>query len=410
MRNEKLKDILDDAVSGIGEDPRLLGKVLSRAENGEDVQMTKKVSTGTLLIAAVIILLMSAGIAAVSGWGVLDFLKNEEKNTEVTATPIGKEAETEHARLRVDSAVYDGGVLAFDWTVENKDPEVPMWCWLEKFDINGRAHESEIVNDGYYSHFEDNQWLPGEMYPDGIAQSGEFVPLPYGIAGEETIRVELTLKVYRPNRPVALVNTDGAYGKEVEQKMAEGYFPIPSFSWGDGVQWPDGFFMAEEDPAACPEGWSIAVSGDPVLDDRMGGMTEEVLEIRFDVAKQTQGRGKETVKLQAQEKYENEYCTATYVQADVSPLGLYLTLRVKPKNDQCTPRNNCRLTDGDGNALEGIRFYPTSHVHNPSFEYPGEMVWMYEWSMVRPEDLPDTISLSCRLENGEDMIFPVKVR
>ena len=80
MRNEKLKDILDDAVSGIGEDPRLLGKVLSRAENGEDVQMTKKVSTGTLLIAAVIILLMSAGIAAVSGWGVLDFLKNEEKN------------------------------------------------------------------------------------------------------------------------------------------------------------------------------------------------------------------------------------------------------------------------------------------------------------------------------------------
>ena len=27
-----------------------------------------------------------------------------------------------------------------------------------------------------------------------------------------------------------------------------------------------------------------------------------------------------------------------------------------------------------------------------------------------PEDLPDTISLSCRLENGEDMIFPVKVR
>ena len=263
MRNEKLKDILDDAVSGIGEDPRLLGKVLSRAENGEDVQMTKKVSTGTLLIAAVIILLMSAGIAAVSGWGVLDFLKNEEKNTEVTPTPVGKEAETEHARMRVDSAVYDGGVLAFDWTIENKDPEVPMWCWMEKFTINGRAHESDIVNDGYFPHFEDTQWLPGEMYPEGIAQSGEFVPLPYGIAGEETIRVELTLKVYRPNRPVALIDTEGAYGKEVEQKMAEGYFPIPSFSWGDGVQWPDGFFMVEEDPAACPEGWSSAVSGDP---------------------------------------------------------------------------------------------------------------------------------------------------
>ena len=34
MRNDKLKDCLDDAVSGIGKDPQLLGKVLSRAENG----------------------------------------------------------------------------------------------------------------------------------------------------------------------------------------------------------------------------------------------------------------------------------------------------------------------------------------------------------------------------------------
>ena len=83
---------------------------------------------------------------------------------------------------------------------------------------------------------------------------------------------------------------------------------------------------------------------------------------------------------------------------------------MNPKNDQCEPRGNCRLTDGEGNALEGIRFYPSEKVHNASMEYDGAMVWRYQWSMVRPEDLPDTISLSCRLENGEDMIFPVKVR
>ena len=79
MNNDKLKQCLDDAASGIREDPWLLQKVLWRAENGEETQMRKKVSAGTILIALTIVWLMSIGIAAVSNWTVLDFLKDWEE-------------------------------------------------------------------------------------------------------------------------------------------------------------------------------------------------------------------------------------------------------------------------------------------------------------------------------------------
>jgi len=66
------------------------------------------------------------------------------------------------------------------------------------------------------------------------------------------------------------------------------------------------------------------------------------------------------------------------------------------------------LTDGDGTPLEGDRFTPDVcyrvDTGNP------EIVWRYRWSRIRLKDLPDTISLTCILENGEKLVFPVKVR
>ena len=42
MMNEKLKDCLDDALSGIRENPWLYQQVLHRAERNEQIQMKKK--------------------------------------------------------------------------------------------------------------------------------------------------------------------------------------------------------------------------------------------------------------------------------------------------------------------------------------------------------------------------------
>ena len=418
MKNEKMKDCLDDALSDIREDPWLLGKVLSRVENGEDIQMKKKVSLGTVLIALLIVLLMSAGIAAVCGWNVLDFLKEWDQEGPYITTTVQQEAETDGARLRVESAVYDGEKLAFDLTLESRNTDVPMWCWVEKLTVNGEACEPGIVcvpartgsEDGLLtvvsSGFED-QWLPNEEYPDGIAKCGEIVDLSLIHAdGQENVHVEMRVKTYRPIRPVTLIDTTGSFRDELEQKAAEGYYVIPGFKM-DQIICPDGFFCPEEDLDCCPEGWSIAVSGHPE-ENGMGGMTVETLEICFDAQKTELVEG--VVHLQPQESYENEYCTAVFEKARVSPLGLELTLRVKPNNDQCVPKGVCRLADGEGNRLTGSHFFPDERERYASDEYEGELIWQYRWKYLQFEDLPDIIALTCTLKNGEELYFPVRVR
>ena len=412
MKNEKLKDCLDDALSGIGENPWLLRQVLARAESEENKPVKRKISFGTVLIAILLVLVMSAGVAAVTQWNVLDFLQEWGKDAAVTPAPVGQEAETEHARLRVDSAFYDGGVLAFDLTLENKDPSVPVYCWVETFTVNGKAYEPGIIEHAganMWSVCDFNEhWLPGDEYPEGIARCGELLSLDPDGAGEENARVEMKVNVYRPNRPVALVNTDSgnSYREEVERKIAEGYFVISASSWGGEELYPDGFVMPEEDLDACPEGWSVAVSGVPPVEatEMMGGMTTETLEICFNTEK-TENTGWNR-KLIPQESYENEYCTAVYDQADLSLMGMYLTLRITPKEEGLELTRNGHLTDGEGNAL---KLYPMEMNEYSPPDHPEEIVRSYRWFKINPEELPDLISLTCRLKNGEDMVFPVKV-
>ena len=419
MKNEKLKNCIDDALSDIREDPWLLGKVLSRAKNEDGMPVKKRITLGTVLIMLVIVLLMSAGIAAVSGWNVLDFLNEwEDKPAPYIMNTVQQESETENARLKAASVVYDGETLAFDMTLENKHPEVPMWCWVEKLTVNGEPCEPGIVcvparsgsEDGSLdvvsSGFED-QWLPNEEYPDGIAKCGEIVDLSLIHAGgKESVHVEMRVRTYRPIRPVTLIDIDGSFREELEQKAAEGYYAIPGYQW-DQILYPEGHFCPEEDLSICPEGWSIAVSGSPE-ENGMGGMTEEPMEISFDAPKTELVEG--TVHLQPQESYENEYCTAVFEKAQFSPLGLELTLRVKPKNDQCVPKGICRLADGEGNRLTGSSFFPDGRERHASDEYEGELIWQYRWKFLQFEELPDTIALTCTLENGEELYFPVKVR
>lgn len=408
MKNEKLKDCIDDALSGIGENPWMLRQVLARAESEEDKPVKRKISFGTVVIVLMVVILMSVGIAAVTQWNVLDFLKEWGKEAPVTPTPVGQQSETEHALLRVDSAFYDGGVLAFDLMLENKDPEVPLYCWVESFTVNGKAYEPGIINfdAGFYICDFNEQWLPNDQYPDGVARCGELLYLAPGEAGEKNACVEMKVNVYRPNRPVALVNTDSgsSFREEMEQKIAEGYFVISASSWGGQEAYPDGFFVPEEDLDVCPEGWAVSVSGAPPVEGTklMGGMTTETLEICFRTEKtENTGVGR---KLIPQENYENEYCTAVYDQADISPMGMYLTLRIIPKDDGLHLTRNGHLTDGEGNAL---RYYPLEMNEYSPPDHPEEIVRSYRWVGINPDELPDMISLTCRLENGDDMIFPV---
>ncbi len=57
MRNEKLKDCLDDALSGIQENPWLYQQVLHRAEREENTQMKKKLSFSFVSVIAILLVL-----------------------------------------------------------------------------------------------------------------------------------------------------------------------------------------------------------------------------------------------------------------------------------------------------------------------------------------------------------------
>ena len=101
MRNEKLKDCLDDALSGIRENPWLYQQVLHRAERNEQIQMKKKISFSMVLVFCLAAVTMSIAIAAVSGWSVLDFLfGGREIKPEMDVMPIHQESVSDGAYLK----------------------------------------------------------------------------------------------------------------------------------------------------------------------------------------------------------------------------------------------------------------------------------------------------------------------
>ena len=403
MKNEKLKDWIDDALSGIGENPWMLRQVLARAESEENKPVKRKISFGTVLIAMLFMALMSVGIAAVTRWNVLDFL-----NTEIPyiTAPVGKEAETDGAKLRVESVLYDGEKLAFDWTLENKRPEVPFWCYMEELTINGRDIIDHYTGDHCIEY-----WLPGDDYKDGIAQSGDLFEYPLGTTGADIVHIHMKVSTYRPIRPIGLVDTDkDGFGKEVEQKIAEGYFAVPACFDSDGGYVIDGFFDPEPDLNVCPEGWSIAVSGDPTTVDitqEMGGMTVESLVLDFDAVKTAPVEN--IRKLKTQEVYDNEYCTAVVEQADISDLGMRLVLRVTPKNDQCKFPINITLSDGINKGLNGMLYGPIEHTESPSIDKEGEMVWKFRWYGKYLEGLPEKFFIRMRMQDWTDIYFPIEL-
>ena len=64
MRNEKLKDCLDDALSGIQENPWLYQQVLHRAEREENTQIKKKLSFSFVSVIAILLVLGAVAYAA----------------------------------------------------------------------------------------------------------------------------------------------------------------------------------------------------------------------------------------------------------------------------------------------------------------------------------------------------------
>ncbi|MBP5728659.1 MAG: hypothetical protein J6Y48_16430, partial [Clostridia bacterium] len=323
MKKDELKDSLDDALSGIKEDPWLLTRVLSRAESMEDTPVKKKIAFGTVQVVLAIILLMSVGIASIGSLNHPDSLKDHEIIPMTTPAFSRTEAEGEFSRLWIESPVYDGSHIRFTWNLENKNPEVPMWCWVEKITCNG-IEDQDLPDIGL------EQWIPGTLSGEGSVSNEYFKEVPNELQGAETIHVEMKVNLSRPVRPWKTQETEKRFREELEAAIAEGYFVIPSYS-GAGEEELEGYFEPEEDLNVCPEGWSIAVSGGPLPDDTMGDIIVETLDVSFDAVKPDPGNG--LILLQTQDVYEDEFCTVVFEKAESTSLATYLTVRMKLKDD-----------------------------------------------------------------------------
>ena len=387
MNSERFRKQVHRAVEKVSpamkSDPFLAQKIRVRAWENEEKPLKRRVSAGAVILTAFVVISMGVGIAAVSGWDVMQFLygdRTAQQIPEIDVFPIRQEVSGDGALFRVDSAVYDGKYLAFDWHFENTEPETPICGYIQKLTANGIP----VAGDGGESF--EFLWLPSKYIESNFWQNGASVVLPADLAGTETVHIDMLVKVYRPT--CAVYEMEKFNMEEAVRKTEEGYFVITE---------DEGFFGY--DP--YEEQWTVSYG----IENSDGRLRETALEISFDVPK---GENSDRV-LKPLPVYETEHGTASYDVAAVTAGGLHLTLRLHPDDVALNGIRELILTDGDGSALQGDRFAPDVALRLDSAD-PGTVIFRYRWSDVRPKDLPDTVSLTCVLEDGTRLLFPVAVR
>ena len=386
ISDAEFRETLDRRLSALQPDPWMARKVRNLAR-GKEEPMKKRFSLGIVILIAILAISMSVGIATVTGWDVVRFLYGDrtvQKLPEVETFPVHTEVSSGGALLRVESAVYDGKHLAFDLYFENLEPDPPIECKLDELTANGIPVSAEKIVETI-----DNVWVPNLYDPNPFLQGGESVILPEELQGKEILHICLKVRVYRPIDPV--YQSRELTPEEAAAKTEEGYLVIVD---------PYDFVVYREEE----EGWQWDIAG---------GVTEypekfriETLEIAFDVPK-----GSEVSRtFRPQPVYESTHGTVSYDVAAVTDGGLHLTIRMVPEDDAFSRIRDFVLTDGDGTPLEGDRFVPDVHMQVNTGGQSAALVYRYRWSRARLKDLPDTISLTCILEDGEQLVFPIRVR
>lgn len=274
----------------------------------------------------VAVLVLSAGALADSPLKVLSFLSIADKSEAAAlAQPVKESATNGQVSVAVDSALFDGVMLAFDWTLTNAQPDKPAFLQAEGFTINGVKAEIDST-DSF-----DGVWLD-ENDEQGTMQDGENIDLPEGVTGD-VLHVSLTVGVYYPNAPIYRMDQyDEALAR---QKLAEGFFVIAE---------EEGFL--EIDPV---EGLVWVMRG---ASKKEGGMfTYKPVTITFDVDA-TPGH-KAAVQLKTEPSYPLGKSAVILKRAVLTPVALYLSLPVSPltENTGALHDGKFALADAQGKLL-----------------------------------------------------------
>ena len=143
---------------------------LSGLPEKEEKSNVKKKASLAFVLAAVLALAMAATAAAgLIDWNaVIGIYGHEKPEMNGMVTTVNKSASAFGTTLSVSSALTDGRTLVFDWTLEAKEEELPLFVTTSQLLVNGVHYNAEF-GGGLY-----RVWLrPGET----VRQSSEVIEM-----------------------------------------------------------------------------------------------------------------------------------------------------------------------------------------------------------------------------------------
>ncbi len=346
----------------------------------KEYTMKKKLFAGVAL--AMAMLLTTATALAASGvWDVRSYFRDVfqspmQERMESCITEVEQMGEAHHTVLTITSAYWDGRNLAFDWQVENKVPEEPVYLWMEEFTCNGvpvwtsksRTHDTDDFN---------NEWLPG-VYHGSVIKGGERILLPENACGEK-VHIRLVVKVWKPASPIQ--NMEALYEAQRQHKSMEWWVVDERFQ---------GFMSSEGEPLAMEEPERFIA---------------ETMTLEFTL----ESRGSQEELLRPlQSHYETDGFTLEVLSVKKTALEISVDFRAYP---DASRMDAWALTDLEGNALPQGKDLPGNN--RSCIRYGGEVqlngVKGTEWHASWPnynEAMADGLAIAYR-GDGQEMLFPI---
>ena len=205
---DAIRTALDRRLSGVTERPDSRQRML-RLICKEETIVKKKVSTGLVLVIALVLATMSAALAT-GGFGLLDYKREQARNEAFTEriVTVGERFENDDLTLTVNEAVFNGMTLAFTLDLAARDASRPVYVIPtltaeadgRTWTVEPEAASGEFSADGFWAPCMDPRQEPTTQF--GVeaaligAEDGPALP-----EGEVTWR--LSLRILRPNYPIA---------------------------------------------------------------------------------------------------------------------------------------------------------------------------------------------------------------
>ena len=358
---------------------------LSGLPEKEEKKNMKKKASLAFVMAAVLVLAMAATAAAgLIDWNaVIGIYGHEKPEMKGMVTAVDKSASAFGTTLSVSSALTDGRTLVFDWTLEAKEEELPLFVTTSQLLVNGVHYIAEF-GGGLY-----RVWLqPGET----VRKSSEVIELfDQHLQPGEQMHVEWTVRIAQPKKPITFLDSREDR-EEAERLRSEGTWAVAPLGEANVFRFDDENNMPNRVTV-----WNHY---------RKDGFTDEDFELAsvklvFDVTVPEVERmdvypACETIRLKE--------CTAYLREAYRTELGVYTTVELVSDAD----------ADEEGNIARQLSQYTTFLVNGQAVRVNGnafsDMPWIGEDGKVHQMLSANMIGYQNSLLKEENALSVVLMR